>query len=130
MADVVSGTIYADRRGNMKKRIGSLDGMRVVMVWIIIISHFSFLKDWEGWKYILAPNLAVDYFFLLSGLGLYVCNNDEIGGGITTINRLCMEKDSKIISRIYTFTSCEYSPHAAIKNSHLWNDKGWRDNGG
>lgn len=54
-----------------KKRLDQLDGMRFFMNWIIIISHFEFLDKTVFHDYLLHSSLAVNYFFLLSGFGLY-----------------------------------------------------------
>lgn len=55
----------------VKKRLDQLDGMRFFMNWIIIISHFEFLDDTIFHHYLLHTSLAVNYFFVLSGFGLY-----------------------------------------------------------
>ena len=54
-----------------KKRLDQLDGMRFFMNWMIIISHFEFLDDTVFHQYVLHSSLAVNYFFMLSGFGLY-----------------------------------------------------------
>ena len=54
-----------------KKRLDQLDGMRFFMNWIIIISHFEFLDETVFHQYVLNASLAVNYFFILSGFGLY-----------------------------------------------------------
>ena len=54
-----------------KKRLDQLDGMRFFMNWLIIISHFEFLDNTVFHQYVLNPSIAVNYFFMLSGFGLY-----------------------------------------------------------
>ena len=44
------------------------------MTWVIIISHSRFLEGTVLWKYHLNANIAVNYFFMLSGFGLYYSN--------------------------------------------------------
>ncbi len=60
---------------NHTKRILQLDGLRLVMILLIIISHFEFLLDFSYggfyWRYLHNPTLPVDYFFMLSGFGIY-----------------------------------------------------------
>lgn len=59
------------------KRIPQLEGLRFIMCCIIILSHFEFLGDSEIFgdfykTYLHNPTLAVDYFFMLSGFGIYL----------------------------------------------------------
>lgn len=60
-----------------KKRIPQLEGLRFIMCCVIILSHFEFLGEspvfGEFYKtYLHNPTLAVDYFFMLSGFGIYL----------------------------------------------------------
>lgn len=57
-----------------KERLLQLDGLRFLMVAMIVISHFDFLLKYSYgniWvKYFCTSTIAVDYFFMLSGFGL------------------------------------------------------------
>lgn len=60
-----------------KTRILQLEGIRFIMCCIIILSHFEFLEksQYFGQFYLMHlhnPGLAVDYFFMLSGFGMYL----------------------------------------------------------
>lgn len=56
------------------RRIQSLEGLRGIMIFLIVLSHMEFLKYcnfshayelyWHN------PTIAVDYFFMLSGFGM------------------------------------------------------------
>lgn len=56
------------------KRIHSLEGLRGIMIFLIVLSHMEFLKYCNfGHAYELYwhnPTIAVDYFFMLSGFGM------------------------------------------------------------
>ena len=58
------------------KRILSLEGLRVIAIFIIILSHLEFIGDLNNKfgdfyiKYLHNATLGVDFFFLLSGFGL------------------------------------------------------------
>lgn len=56
------------------KRVQSLEGLRGIMIFLIVLSHMEFLRRCSfGGTYDLYwhnPTLAVDYFFLLSGFGM------------------------------------------------------------
>lgn len=56
------------------KRIQSLEGLRGIMIFLIVLSHMEFLKYCNfGHAYELYwhnPTIAVDYFFMLSGFGM------------------------------------------------------------
>lgn len=59
------------------KRIPQLEGLRFVMCCIIILSHMEYLGNSKVCgvfydKYLHNPTMAVDYFFLLSGLGIFL----------------------------------------------------------
>lgn len=67
-------------KGEAMKRINQLDGLRFIFCVIIIISHFEFLTNSShfGTIYTLLknPTMGVDYFFILSGFGLFMsCSN-------------------------------------------------------
>lgn len=56
------------------KRIKSLEGLRGIMIFLIVLSHMEFLKYCNsGHAYELywhTPTIAVDYFFMLFGFGM------------------------------------------------------------
>lgn len=56
------------------KRIQSLEGVRGIMIFLIVLSHMEFLKYCNfGHAYELYwhnPTIAVDYFFMLSEFGM------------------------------------------------------------
>ena len=58
-----------------KQRIKSLEGLRVIALFLIVITHFEFLETVEGIgsiysTYFHNATLGVDFFFVLSGFGL------------------------------------------------------------
>lgn len=59
------------------KRIQQFEGLRFVMCVIVIVSHLEFLGSSTLFgdyymKYLHNPTLAVDYFFMLSGFGMFL----------------------------------------------------------
>lgn len=60
----------------MKNRIRSLEGLRVVAIFIIVLSHFEFVGTLNNGfgsiynNFLHNATLGVDYFFVLSGFGL------------------------------------------------------------
>lgn len=66
---------------NNKQRLLQLDSLRFFALLVIVVSHFEFLKDttigtfYE--KFLHNPTWGVDYFFLLSGFGLFYVNKDK-----------------------------------------------------
>lgn len=58
----------------MNGRKYTFDSLRFYMILIICISHFSIYMDG---RCLISPNIAVNYFFLLSGFGL-AYNNTEV----------------------------------------------------
>ena len=58
------------------KRIPQLEGLRFIMCCIIILSHFEFLSNSKivgaYTNYFHNATMAVDYFFMLSGFGIYL----------------------------------------------------------
>lgn len=60
----------------MDIRIYQLDGLRIIFTIIIFISHQEFWSDSMVGKvyskFVHNPTMAVDYFFMLSGFGLYL----------------------------------------------------------
>lgn len=69
------------------KRILSLDGFRFIMCCTIFIGHCTWLNDYKyGYIHQIFfqnSSLALDYFFMLSGFGMYLnyCNTKHIFGG-------------------------------------------------
>lgn len=61
------------------KRIKSLDGLRFIFCIVIVFSHFEFLADSYYFKDVFLafknPTLAVDYFFMLSGFGIFMSSS-------------------------------------------------------
>lgn len=60
-----------------RKRIQQFEGLRFIMCIIVIISHLEFLRASILFgtvyvKYFHNPTLAVDYFFMLSGFGMFL----------------------------------------------------------
>lgn len=73
----------------MNKKIDSLTGARFLAIMMIVFSHFDFLTCNENvwWVYktfFKNASLGVNYFFMLSGFGLYVSystHNAKLQGG-------------------------------------------------
>ncbi len=66
--------------GFRNKRIPQLEALRFVMCIVIVVSHFEFLDDstvvGSFYKqYIHNPTLAVNYFFVISGFGMFLSTN-------------------------------------------------------
>lgn len=64
------------------KRLLQLDGLRFIMIMVVTISHLEFLLDSEvvGTVYqnhIKNGGFAVDFFFMLSGFGIYYVSADK-----------------------------------------------------
>ena len=62
--------------GNKKEHALQLDGIRFIMCCIIVVLHFGFLKNSKligkaYVKFLYNPTIAVDYFFMLSGFGIF-----------------------------------------------------------
>lgn len=73
--DVISRQQSAGTRGS--KRIPQLEGLRFIMCCIIVLSHFEFLCQSEIFgefydTYLSDATFAVDYFFMLSGFGIFL----------------------------------------------------------
>lgn len=85
----------------MEKRIAQLDALRFFLIVTIVISHFDFLRTSCIGSiyqiYLNNPTLAVDYFFMLSGFGLFLSQKDE---GIKTI-RGCIGFANNKVKKIY-----------------------------
>lgn len=82
------------------KRIQSLEGLRGIMIFLIVLSHMEFLRNCSFGDfyqtYLHNPTIAVDYFFMLSGFGMmfsYLRHNADAStaGGKCTSDfcRLC-----------------------------------------
>lgn len=86
----------------MKKvRILQLDGARVFMCLVVVIAHFGFLKSssigtiYEN--YFQRGSLAVDFFFILSGFGIYCSSqNVVVDCGIKKSLKYAISKIEKI----------------------------------
>lgn len=65
----------------MKKRINQLDSFRYIASLMIVFSHFTFFNRnplaEKIYSVLWNPFLAVDYFFILSGFGIYLSYNDK-----------------------------------------------------
>ena len=63
------------------KRITSLDGLRFLMALTVVFAHVGFLAVYSLGenvsRYFLNPFLAVDFFFLLSGFGLFLAYSNK-----------------------------------------------------
>lgn len=64
-------------------RIKQLDGMRFIMFLFVFINHFDFFNSTSEQSYIFSKfftrgDLAVDFFFVLSGFGIYCAYNSKI----------------------------------------------------
>ena len=73
----------AKEKNKTNERLTQLDGLRFIMIIMVVISHFEFLKNSPiiGDKfdlYIARGGMAVDFFFLLSGFGIYYRSPKEI----------------------------------------------------
>ena len=99
------------------ERIYQLDGLRFVMIFIIFMGHcFShFLCNYSyGWmKTFFSTGFAVDYFFILSGFGIYL-NNYNKQVDYTNINlifslKYAINKIRKIYP-VYVFSMLLYAP--------------------
>lgn len=67
----------------MNKRIEQFDFIRFISTLLIVISHFEFLEESKCGniylKYIHNPTFGVDFFFIISGFGLYLsCIHKDI----------------------------------------------------
>lgn len=92
------------------KRIQSLEGLRGIMIFLIVLSHMEFLKYCNfGHAYELYwhnPTIAVDYFFMLSGFGMMFSflkhgGMSGTGGRCTPdIAGLRQGKDTEIVSAL------------------------------
>lgn len=85
----------------MKERLDRLDGLRFIMIFTIVFSHLEFLRDLPFgsfyWTYIHNPTLGVDFFFMLSGFGLfYSMVGREVSTSITGSVRFAIGKIKKI----------------------------------
>lgn len=110
----------------MKNRLYQLDGLRVIMCAIVVISHFEFLNDGSklGDIYHLIfyrPTLAVDYFFMLSGFGLYYSYNKkyELETSFFSCIKFAINKIKKVYSA-YVF-SLVMGIISIVINSYLKN---------
>ncbi len=70
---------------NDNLRLRQFDGLRIIMIFIIVLSHFQvegypFEIFWN--KYLNNPVFAVDFFFVLSGFGMMYSMLSKSGGRI------------------------------------------------
>lgn len=60
----------------MNKRIKQLDFLRLLFSIIILLSHIDYLGELNFtrniYRTLIKSEFAVDYFFLLSGFGIYI----------------------------------------------------------
>lgn len=100
-----------------KRKIDSFTSMRFICVFIIMLSHFTFLKDGDIWffqsiyEYIFKNSrAAVCYFFLISGFGLtykYYMNNDKTLFDRNISYKYALNKVSKIYKHyIFSLIVC------------------------
>lgn len=93
---------------NEKKKIShsiqSLNGIRVIMILIVFVSHMEFLTNYSYGlfysKYLHNAVLGVDYFFMLSGFGMMyskLVNNVKIEPDIKN----CIEYAIRKVKKIY-----------------------------
>ena len=64
------------------KRLYALDSLRFFAIAVIILSHLEYLKDSVVgdfyWLYLHNATLGVDFFFMLSGFGLYYSMSEKV----------------------------------------------------
>lgn len=107
-------------------RIQSLEGLRVIMLAIIVLSHFEFLEDYTGGqiytKFFHNATLGVDYFFLLSGFGLMASNKKTYDVCHKVKSSVCfaIERIKKIYP-IYIFALLFSLPYAIMQGGSLVN---------
>lgn len=67
------------------KRLRQLDGLRFIMFCVILLSHFEFLWNYPYGafyrRFLYNSTMGVDYFFLLSGFGIYYSSRDQVKMG-------------------------------------------------
>ena len=90
------------------KRVRQLDGLRFIFCCVIIFSHFEFLEKSKYFSSIFLslknPTMAVDYFFMLSGFGIFLGN--FVNKSVPTYNfsvKYALQKIRKIFP-IYLFS--------------------------
>ncbi len=77
------------------KRISALDGFRFFAIMTIVLSHVSILsfvpRNSSLIKFFNNPTLGVDYFFMLSGFGVYrsQVKKSAFINEITGVARIC-----------------------------------------
>lgn len=85
------------------KRLSQLDSLRIVMMGLIIFSHFEFLDNYlpEGIYFVYLHNaiLSVDFFFMLAGFGMYYNLHTKEIEQLTIIK--CIKYGIERIKKIY-----------------------------
>lgn len=90
-------------RTDKNRRVTQLEGLRFIMCCIIILSHLEFLGELGLFgkiynRFFHNATMAVDYFFILSGFGIYLSNKRPDGGLANNI-KFAINK----IKKIYPF---------------------------
>lgn len=83
-----------------KQRVTQLDSLRFIFCLVIIFSHFEFLSNSSIGDfydtYLHNASMAVDFFFILSGFGLYYSNKANIDISIKNNIRFAIDRVKKI----------------------------------
>lgn len=93
----------------MKQRLLQLDGLRFVLICLIVVSHFEFLLESNIFSDFFQHHLqngrfAVDFFFILSGFGIYYNSQEkEIGFSVKESVVYAIKKMRKIYP-VYLFS--------------------------
>lgn len=68
----IIGDCFMNQTNNINERIQSLQGARFIAMFIIVLSHLEFLREysWHYWVYFHNATFGVDFFFMLSGFGM------------------------------------------------------------
>ena len=107
-------------------RIQSLEGLRVIMLAIIVLSHFEFLENYTGgdiyMKFFHNATLGVDYFFMLSGFGLMASGKNpyDVHHKIRSSVNFAIERIKKIYP-IYLFTLLFSLPYIVMQGGNIVN---------
>lgn len=103
---------------NSSKKIDALTGFRFIAMFLIVVSHFEYLKQssW-GWIYdncFHNATFGVDYFFILSGFGMMLSYhrkrlNSQLAEGSFVSFDFAKRHVSKLLP-LYAFTMCLMVP--------------------